>query len=182
MQLWNLAIISTDLSLLHKSHVALTGEISELVYSVSLNLCIKNQIFLRRSWRCKLEHTVFSMVYCVLLHKIKYIEFSLQNINVVISKAKTIFLLLFCEKFIPHIVTYRSLDWSCVPYFRDGYMCPPVSSLCRWLHTYLTFVSHPYTRNGHMTKFSPMECKLEWCLGHENLHTMILDALLHDTS
>lgn len=43
-------------------------------------------------------HFVFFMAYCIQSHRIKYIEFLLQNINVAIRKVKIAFSLLFFKE------------------------------------------------------------------------------------
>lgn len=51
------------------------------------------------------------------LHGIRYIELSLQNMCVAISKAKTVLSLFFCKECIPSTVIYRYLEWSDRHYF-----------------------------------------------------------------
>lgn len=61
--------------------------------------------------------------------------------------------------------------------------CTPKSAF--FLFGY-AFTLHPITlpcpRNGHMTKFSLMGCKLESYLTHKSLHSIIFCAPLPDTS
>lgn len=97
------AIISTYLSLLHKSSVAHTEEILELAYLASLNSCIKTEIqilFKKFLKTYKRTHSVFFMPYCIQSHRIKYIEFSLQNRDVTISKPKAFFSFIFFKELI----------------------------------------------------------------------------------
>lgn len=77
-----------------------TQELLESAYLASLNSSIKTEIqilfkkFLKMYER---THSVFFMPYCIQSHRIKHVEFSLQNRDITISKPKAFLFFFFLK-------------------------------------------------------------------------------------
>ena len=125
-------------------------------------------------------HSVFFLVSYIHSHRIKHIEFSLQNMDAAISKARTS-LSLILNRMYPH---YCHLQiWT-------GVM-EPISEAARGIPKSVPFF-FDCTVTLHLSpsltlgtakglRFLSMECKLEQCLTHGNPHAMTLCASLSET-